>query len=121
MVRLHRQGGHGDVRLQLPALAEQRTEGARRVLGRTTRQVVLAKRRPAVWHRRRGRRRSTVIESLRSRETTMTVTTTERKPAAEHVAVRCVDSDVHPVPKSGVLAQYIPEPWRSRYFMTRKV
>ncbi|MDT5015711.1 MAG: uncharacterized protein QOD39_1871, partial [Mycobacterium sp.] len=40
----------------------------------------------------------------------MTVTTTERKPAAERVAVRCVDSDVHPTPKSGVLTQYIPEP-----------
>src|SRR5260370_42709533 len=51
----------------------------------------------------------------------MTVTTTERTPAAERIAVRCVDSDVHPVPKSGVLAQYIPEPWRSKYFLTRKV
>jgi predicted TIM-barrel fold metal-dependent hydrolase len=51
----------------------------------------------------------------------MTVTTAERKPAAERIAVRCVDSDVHPVPKSGVLAQYIPEPWRSKYFLTRKV
>ena len=47
----------------------------------------------------------------------MTVTTTERKPAAERIAVRCVDSDVHPVPKSGVLTQYIPEPWRSKYFL----
>jgi uncharacterized protein len=51
----------------------------------------------------------------------MTVTTTERKPAAECVAVRCVDSDVHPVPKSGVLAQYIPEPWRSKYFLPRRI
>ena len=25
------------------------------------------------------------------------------------------------LPKSGVLAQYIPEPWRSKYFLTRKV
>lgn len=48
----------------------------------------------------------------------MTVTATERRPAPERVAVRCVDSDVHPVPKSGELAQYIPEPWRSRYFGT---
>ena len=31
----------------------------------------------------------------------MTVTATERKPAAERIAVRCVDSDVHPVPKAG--------------------
>ena len=51
----------------------------------------------------------------------MTVTTTDRKPAAERVAVRCVDSDVHPTPRSGVLAEYIPEPWRSKYFMPRKV
>src|SRR4029077_1031634 len=51
----------------------------------------------------------------------MTVTTTERKPAAERIAVRCVDSDVHPVPKSGVLAQYIPEPWRSKYFLPRRI
>ena len=51
----------------------------------------------------------------------MTVTVTERKPAAERIAVRCVDSDVHPVPKSGVLAQYIPEPWRSKYFMPRRI
>ena len=47
---------------------------------------------------------------------TMTMTTTDRKPAAEHVAVRCVDSDVHPTPRSGELVQYIPEPWRSKYF-----
>ena len=44
----------------------------------------------------------------------MTVTSTtytgERVPAAERIAVRCVDSDVHPVPKRGVLTQYIPEP-----------
>ena len=51
----------------------------------------------------------------------MTVTTTERTPAAERIAVRCVDSDVHPTPKSGVLAQYIPEPWRSKYFLSRRV
>ena len=38
----------------------------------------------------------------------------ERVPAAERIAVRCVDSDVHPVPKRGELTQYIPEPWRSR-------
>src|ERR1700752_3092449 len=60
----------------------------------------------------------------RSRETMMTSTvtsTTERTPATERVAVRCVDSDVHPVPKSGVLAQYIPEPWRSKYFMPPRI
>ena len=32
----------------------------------------------------------------------MTLTQTqERTPAAERIAVRCVDSDVHPVPKRG--------------------
>jgi predicted TIM-barrel fold metal-dependent hydrolase len=55
----------------------------------------------------------------------MTVTSTtytgERVPAAEHIAVRCVDSDVHPVPKRGVLTQYIPEPWRSKHFLDHKV
>ena len=52
----------------------------------------------------------------------MTVTQSqERFPAAERIAVRCVDSDVHPTPKRGELAQYIPEPWRSKYFLTRKV
>src|SRR5258705_13452852 len=53
---------------------------------------------------------------------TSTVTsTTERTPAAERVAVRCVDSDVHPTPRSGGLTQYITEPWRSKYFLTRKI
>ena len=51
----------------------------------------------------------------------MTVTPTERKPAAERIAVRCVDSDVHPVPRAGALTEYIPEPWRSNYFLTRKI
>jgi uncharacterized protein len=32
----------------------------------------------------------------------------ERVPAAERVAVRCVDSDVHPVPRRGALVEYIP-------------
>ena len=35
--------------------------------------------------------------------------------------MRCVDSDVHPVPRAGELTQYIPEPWRSKYFLTRKI
>ncbi len=52
----------------------------------------------------------------------MTLThTQERVPAAERIAVRCVDSDVHPTPKRGELTEYIPEPWRSKYFLTRKV
>jgi predicted TIM-barrel fold metal-dependent hydrolase len=52
----------------------------------------------------------------------MTLThTQERVPAAERIAVRCVDSDVHPVPKRGEIVQYIPEPWRSKYFLTRNV
>src|SRR5271156_5947066 len=45
----------------------------------------------------------------------------ERIPAAERIAVRCVDSDVHPAPRRGELVQYIPEPWRSKYFLTRNV
>ena len=45
----------------------------------------------------------------------------ERVPAAERIAVRCVDSDVHPTPKRGELIPYIPEPWRSKYFLTRDV
>ena len=47
----------------------------------------------------------------------MTATyTQQRDTPTEHIAVRCVDSDVHPVPKRGALAEYIPEPWRSKYF-----
>ena len=45
----------------------------------------------------------------------------ERIPAAERIAVRCVDSDVHPVPRRGELWQYIPEPWRSKYFGTHPI
>src|SRR5215813_2784750 len=47
--------------------------------------------------------------------------TAERTAPTEHIAVRCVDSDVHPVPRSGELTQYIPEPWRSKYFLSRHV
>ncbi len=46
----------------------------------------------------------------------MTTTANERKPAAERIAVRCVDSDVHPMPKRGQLVEYLPEPWRSKYW-----
>jgi hypothetical protein len=49
------------------------------------------------------------------------IETEERVPAPEQVAVRCVDSDVHPVPRRGVLVEYIPEPWRSKYFLNHKV
>ena len=45
----------------------------------------------------------------------------ERVPAAERIAVRCVDSDVHPVPKRGEIIQYIPEPWRSKFFRDHKI
>ena len=45
----------------------------------------------------------------------------ERIPAAERIAVRCVDSDVHPTPKRGEIIPYIPEPWRSKYFLSRNV
>ncbi|HEY9266232.1 MAG TPA: amidohydrolase family protein [Mycobacterium sp.] len=47
--------------------------------------------------------------------------TAERTTPVEHIPVRCVDSDVHPVPRIGELTQYIPEPWRSRYFLSRPV
>ena len=51
----------------------------------------------------------------------MSITANPRVPAAERIAVRCVDSDVHPAPRSGDLGQYIPEPWRTKYFASRKV
>lgn len=51
----------------------------------------------------------------------MTVTASPRVPAAERIAVRCVDSDVHPMPRRGQLVEYIPEPWRSRYFLNHQV
>ncbi|MCP3812235.1 amidohydrolase, partial [Mycobacteriaceae bacterium Msp059] len=51
----------------------------------------------------------------------MTTTTSPRIPATERIAVRCVDSDVHPTPRRGELGQYIPEPWRSSYFNTHDV
>jgi predicted TIM-barrel fold metal-dependent hydrolase len=40
---------------------------------------------------------------------------------AETTPVRCVDSDVHPMPKRGALVEYIPEPWRSKYFLSHQV
>ena len=45
----------------------------------------------------------------------------DRVPPAERIAVRCVDSDVHPVPRRGALQEYIPEPLRSKYFMNHHV
>ena len=52
----------------------------------------------------------------------MTVTDIKaRVPAAERIAVRCVDSDVHPVPRRGELIDYVPEPWRSKYILDHKV
>ncbi|HLH69680.1 MAG TPA: amidohydrolase family protein [Candidatus Dormibacteraeota bacterium] len=37
------------------------------------------------------------------------------------VAVRVVDSDVHPVPKPGVWIEYVPEPWRSKFWAKKRV
>ena len=52
----------------------------------------------------------------------MTLTHVQQRVApTERVAVRCVDSDVHPVPRRGMLQQYIPEPIRSKYFMNHRV
>ncbi|MET9214053.1 MULTISPECIES: amidohydrolase family protein [unclassified Nocardia] len=45
----------------------------------------------------------------------------QRAPAPEQVAVRVVDSDVHPVPRRGELVEYIPEPHRSAYFLSHRV
>jgi predicted TIM-barrel fold metal-dependent hydrolase len=47
--------------------------------------------------------------------------TRKRVTPSERIAVRCVDADVHPVPKRGVLTQYIPEPWRSKCFRDHTV
>ena len=41
-------------------------------------------------------------------------------PTTDHVAVRVVDSDIHPVPRPGEMTQYIPEPYRSKYLLTHK-
>src|SRR6202048_3134132 len=52
----------------------------------------------------------------------MTLTQThERIPAPERAPARCVASDLHPLPKRGELTQYIPEPWRSKFFLDHKV
>ncbi|MGW0173710.1 amidohydrolase family protein [Rhodococcus sp. NPDC003322] len=45
----------------------------------------------------------------------------ERVPSTELVAVRVVDSDMHPVPRRRELAEYLPEPHRSKYFLSHKV
>ncbi|CAN5653720.1 hypothetical protein BH09ACT8_BH09ACT8_13910 [soil metagenome] len=37
---------------------------------------------------------------------------------AETSPVRCVDSDAHPMLRRGALVEYIPEPWRSKYFLS---
>lgn len=54
----------------------------------------------------------------------MTVTAgthaTNRVTPAERIPVRCVDSDVHPTPRKGQLLPYLPEPWRSKYFLSRR-
>ena len=52
----------------------------------------------------------------------MTVTANPRaQPAAERIAVRCVDSDVHPTPRARRAGAVHPEPWRSKYFGTHPV
>jgi len=51
----------------------------------------------------------------------MTITAARRAPGTQHTAVRCVDADVHPVPRRGQLLEFIPEPWRSRYFTSHPV
>ncbi|GAA5060420.1 amidohydrolase family protein [Nocardia callitridis] len=44
-----------------------------------------------------------------------------RVPSTERVAVRVVDSDVHPMPRQGRLTDLIPEPHRSKYFLSHHV
>jgi predicted TIM-barrel fold metal-dependent hydrolase len=47
----------------------------------------------------------------------MAVTTQERTASQqERVAVRVVDSDLHPTPRAGALTEYIPEPYRSTFW-----
>jgi uncharacterized protein len=50
----------------------------------------------------------------------MAVSVKERVPAETEVAVRVVDSDVHPVPRKADFGQYIPEPYRSEFFAKRE-
>src|SRR6478672_3997829 len=52
---------------------------------------------------------------MNGEEANMTVTANPRVPAAERIAVRCVDSDVHPTPRRGELGQYIPEQHRKLF------
>jgi predicted TIM-barrel fold metal-dependent hydrolase len=44
-----------------------------------------------------------------------------RVPSTTMVPVRVVDSDVHPVPKRGAFVEHIPEPYRSKYFLSHAV
>ena len=53
--------------------------------------------------------------------TTATTHAPDRVAPVERIAVRCVDSDVHPMPRRGELVDYIPEPWRTKYFLNHKV
>jgi predicted TIM-barrel fold metal-dependent hydrolase len=49
------------------------------------------------------------------------IETNERVPATGLVPVRVVDNDVHPVPKRGEFFDFVPEPYRSQYFLRQKV
>ena len=51
---------------------------------------------------------------------TVSTSSSDRKAPAERIPVRCVDSDVHPTPRRGEMVGYIPEPWRSKYFLARR-
>lgn len=45
----------------------------------------------------------------------------DRVPATTEVPVRVVDSDVHPVPRSGEeIVQHIPEPYRSKHYLAHQ-
>ena len=51
----------------------------------------------------------------------MAVTVDERASSQTRVDVRIVDCDLHPAPRAGELAQYIPEPYRSEFWARRRV
>ena len=52
----------------------------------------------------------------------MTLTHAEQRAApAERIAVRCVGLRCAPGAAARVLLEYIPEPWRTRYFLSHPV
>src|SRR4051794_14498909 len=50
----------------------------------------------------------------------MAVTVEQRTPEQTEVAVRVVDTDVHPVPRGPDIFEYLPEPLRSTFWKRRE-